>query len=116
MLLDQAVQLYDILLVITVLKVLLGQLHLPDLYADKADILERLTEGLPGSSTSDKLDSLISEVDARLDELNSPVPEDAAFRKVKESCRNRILFQLNKIKSRCEKAGIQIVKRLFLFI
>jgi len=81
------------------------RLNLQDFFVGEADILNRIQERIPQSSITAKLDSLKSDVQRCMDTLNNLAPEDAGFRKTKKSCRERIVFQLDKMRDRVEAAG-----------
>lgn len=81
-------------------------LNLQDLFVGEADILNGIKERIPRSSITAKLDFLKSDVAHCMDALNNPAPDDDGFRKTKKSCRERIIFQLDKMRDRIEAAGM----------
>jgi uncharacterized protein YllA (UPF0747 family) len=73
------------------------RLGLQDLYEGEEAVLNRTGMDLLDGSGAAKLESLRMEVEGRLDALSGLALEDASFRKARESCRERIVYQINKM-------------------
>ena len=83
------------------------RLGMPDLFAGEEKLMETLRARIPVSSAGDTLDILQSEVEQCLDALSVSEPERELFQTLKESCKKRITFQLQKIRNRMKSAGMQ---------
>lgn len=83
------------------------RLSFQDLFAGEAAVLEDLKNQIPRSSFAAKLDLLESDIAQCMDTFNDLASEDKGFRKTREDCRKRILFQIGKTRRRVEETGIQ---------
>jgi uncharacterized protein YllA (UPF0747 family) len=80
---------------------------LQDLLKGEAAVLRHLSEKMILSSIETKLDSLKTEVERHIAGLNDSGMEGKSFRKVKKRSRERIAFQLDKIRRRVEKSRLE---------
>jgi hypothetical protein len=80
---------------------------LQDLFSGEPALLGIVRERVPRYSITEKLDFLKSQVERRMDALNDLDPEEDGFRKTKEACRERIVFQIDKMRRRVEAAALQ---------
>ena len=78
-----------------------------DLFTGEENLLKGINERIPRSSITAKLGALKSEVERCVEALSDQVQGDHGFRKTKKSCLKRIVFQLDKMKSRIETAGMR---------
>ncbi len=83
------------------------ELEIRDLFPGEETLMASLRERLPASSTGDSLDVLKGEAARLLDTFNAPEQKQKTFQSAIESCKGRILFQLQKIQNRLEFAGAQ---------
>ncbi len=80
---------------------------LQDLLKGEAAVLHHLSEKMIPSSIETKLDSVKTEVERHIAGLNDLGVDGKSFRKVKERSRERIAYQLDKIRNRVEKARLE---------
>jgi len=83
------------------------QVGLQELFEGETGLLRRLKEQLPGSSIGDRFDALKAEVQLGIDGLDESGPDRISMRKAKKRCRERILFQLDKIENRFDTVGME---------
>lgn len=78
-------------------------LDLQALYAGEEKVLHRIVKALPHSGLA-KLDGLKSEVQACVAGLNSLIPAESSARKSVASCREKIVYQLEKLHIQTESS------------
>jgi uncharacterized protein YllA (UPF0747 family) len=83
------------------------KLRYQDLFTGEENLLKEINRSIPRSSITAKLNALKSEVERCMDALSKQVQEDPGFRKTKKSCLKRIVFQLDKMRSRIDAAGVR---------
>jgi hypothetical protein len=73
------------------------QLDLSQLYRGENDLLDHFKRGLPRAGL-EKLENLQLEVDARIADLQSLVSGGTEFSQAAGSCREKVLYQINKLR------------------
>ncbi len=86
-------------------------LDLSDLFAGEAAVLQSIAVS---NSVTEKLENLKGEVDGRMADLEPSVSDDAEFSKLRNGSKERIVYQITKLRDRFENAEArkrQIMKR-----
>lgn len=78
-------------------------LSLAQLYSGEEEVLRTLREALPRAAAG-KLRSIKSEVETRISELKRLVSEEGGFSKTADSCKEKILYQIDRLEHLLESA------------
>ncbi len=79
-------------------------LDLVQLYSGEDEVQRNLREALPRTA-SGKLRSIMSEVETRISELKSLVPEESEVLDAADSCKEKVLYQINRLEHLFEAAA-----------
>jgi uncharacterized protein YllA (UPF0747 family) len=72
-------------------------LSIHQLYSGEREVISKIMDTMPRSAP-EKLDRLISEVEAHMAELNALVPAGSEFAKTAGSCKGKLVYQLGKLR------------------